>query len=124
DHAALIIEDYGDLMLENKVFDLWDGQSVAPIEELYCQCFDILFRFLKIAPSPKAVWCQRSFDYDRYLWELRFFQTKFLGDTMQVSLTAAEEAALSADIAQLSSFLAGYAKHFVHRDFHSRNVML
>src|SRR5690606_11920149 len=64
-HAALIIEDYGDTMLEGRVADLWNNGELAAIEQHYRQCFDVLRRFLRIKPSPKAVWCQRAFDHDR-----------------------------------------------------------
>lgn len=123
-HAALIIEDYGDLMLENTVFRLAEQQKTADIEHIYRECFAILARFLTITKDDEATWCHRAFDHERFTWELNFFVDKYLVGALGIQLSAAEKGQFAAEAEALSSFLAGYSHYFVHRDFHSRNVMV
>lgn len=73
DHAALIIEDYGNLMLENTVFSLAEESQGVEIANLYKSCFGILAKFLSIPQNPSSAWCTRAFDTERFEWELNFF---------------------------------------------------
>jgi len=123
DHAALVIEDYGDRMLEGQVFGLFTQGRIRDALPLYDDCFSIIGRFLAIPQDPAAVWCQRRFDADRYIWELNFFLAKYAGPVAGIKLTPGEREAFDRDVKRLSEFLARAAKYFVHRDFHSRNLM-
>lgn len=123
-HAALIIEDYGDLMLENTVFRLAEEQKTVEIKDLYHDCFAILAKFLTIEQDPTATWCQRAFDQERFAWELNFFVEKYLVAALGLNLSAVQRAQYAKEVETLSGFLASYSKYFVHRDFHSRNVMV
>jgi hypothetical protein len=124
EHAALVIEDYGDLMLENTVFHLAEKHQAVDIENIYKECFGILARFLKIPRDDSATWCQRAFDHERFTWELNFFVDKYLVAALDIRFTEAEKRRFAAEAETLSSFLAGHSGYFVHRDFHSRNVMV
>jgi len=124
DHAALIIEDYGDRMLEGQVFGYAALKDWDPVFKLYQGCMEILSRFLAIPQNPESVWCQRQFDEERFVWELNFFMHKYGVPVAGFELSAQEEGLLQKDIAALSAFLAARSRFFVHRDFHSRNVMV
>jgi aminoglycoside/choline kinase family phosphotransferase len=123
-HAALIIEDYGDQMLENIVFNLASEQNTSVIMKHYQGCFDILAHFLNVPQDKNATWCGRAFDRDRFEWELNFFADKYLKAALSIEFKGAQAEQYKKEVASLSSFLAGYSKYFVHRDFHSRNVMV
>ncbi len=123
-HAALIIEDYGDQMLENIVFGLAAEQNTSAITGHYKSCFDILAHFLNIPKDMKATWCSRAFDRERFEWELNFFADKYLKAALSVEFKGAVAEQFKKEVAALSSFLAGYSNYFVHRDFHSRNIMV
>ena len=124
DHAALIIEDYGDRMLEGQVFGYAALKDWNPVFKLYEGCAEVLSRFLAIPRNPESVWCQKQFDEERFVWELNFFMTKYGVPVAGFEFTETEEAEYQRDISALSKFLASNSKFFVHRDFHSRNVMV
>ena len=123
EHAALVIEDYGDVMLEGEIFKLAEAGEYAKVRALYKECSGIIARFLAIPPSPQAAWCKRSFDAERFTWELNFFLQKYAGPVAGVRLSAAEQAQWDDEVRLLSETLAANSRYFVHRDFHSRNVM-
>lgn len=124
DHAALIIEDYGDVMLESVIIEKVEQNDFATITNLYRSCFENLATFLAITPAAGEVWTKRSFDEERFIWELNFFVAKFLEPVTKIVLNSAERQQFSREISSLAKFLAARSKFFVHRDFHSRNVMV
>lgn len=122
DHGALIIDDYGDTMLESLVLN--SNCDVNLILPRYRDCFEALAQFLLIKPNPSAVWCRRIFDAERFSWELRFFCKKFLYDVLQFAFEKNDQESFDRDVKALSSYLCSLSEFFVHRDFHSRNVMV
>ncbi len=123
-HAALIIEDYGDQMLENIVFGLAAEQNSSTIMVHYKSCFDMLAHFLRVPQDKNATWCSRAFDKERFEWELNFFADKYLKAALSVEFNGAQAEQFKKEVGLLSSFLARYSNYFVHRDFHSRNIMV
>lgn len=124
DFAALIIEDYGDLMLETRALErLADGRR-DEVLGLYRQSFEILARFLEITERGDSKWSDRSFDAQRLDWELHFFQEHFLKNVLGWTLSPGEQKAFNAESLLIAESLASNSKFFVHRDFHSRNVMV
>lgn len=122
--AALVIEDYGDVMMETHALQaLQNGQRQDTLA-LYRQAFGILSAFLKIEKPGSSKWRERSFDAARFDWELHFFQEQFLSGVLGWTLTPAEQEAFDEESAKLANFLAKASHYFVHRDFHSRNVMV
>jgi aminoglycoside/choline kinase family phosphotransferase len=122
--AALIIEDYGDLMLESVIFGEVERENFTSVKKLYGECFKIVARFLSMPKAAEAPWCKRSFDEERFVWELRFFMQKYALPVAGIVLSGAEEKQFTQEISTLSKTLAANSKYFVHRDFHSRNVMV
>jgi len=123
-HAALIIEDYGDEMLEGRVFALAEANDYGRVRTLYSDATSIISRFLAIPRDDRAVWCKRSFDEERFAWELNFFVQKYAGPVAGIEFTPAERLAFADDVRHLSAELAQRPNYFVHRDFHSRNLMI
>ena len=123
DNAAIVIQDYGDVMLEGRVKDLASRGEWTTIRELYRRCSGIVAQFLKVQPDPNAVWCQRSFDEERYVWELNFFQKKYLQECAGILLSKDEQDSFGREVHALAKELAAQSHSFVHRDFHSRNIM-
>lgn len=119
-HAAIIIEDYGNVMLETAVLRAKD----AKIENLYQSCFLMIAKFLEIEQDTSAIWCQRSFDQARFEWELQFFKQKFLVNLLKISFSAEQDDKFARDVQSISHYLAQFSHYFTHRDFHSRNLMV
>ena len=124
DFAALIIEDYGDLMMETKALQSLEEGDRSSVLKLYRQSFDFLARFLQITEKGQSNWVDRSFDAARLDWELHFFQEQFLKGVLGWTLNPSEQKAFDQGAKLLSEQLASRSKYFVHRDFHSRNVMV
>jgi aminoglycoside/choline kinase family phosphotransferase len=122
DFAALIIEDYGDLMLEGLFKNL--GESDAELTSRYETAVRIIGKFLRIAPDSTQIWCQRKFDEERFVWELNFLREKYLEPIAGIEFNSANAKAFEEDSRSLSRYLANYSKYFVHRDYHSRNLMV
>lgn len=124
DYAALIIDDYGDTMLESVILELCSAHSKNEVLAWYDQCFDLIGKFLNIENDRRSVWTQRCFDKDKYSWELHFFISEFLEKAQQFNLTNKQLKIVESEIDQLSEYLSSFSHYFVHRDFHSRNVMV
>ena len=122
--AALIIEDYGDRMLETIAFDLLHQKQRSELVSLYEQALGIIAKMIRIPSATTEIWCSRGFDEERYQWELDFFRKKFVGPVARWEFTKAEEAAFQKDCRMISAELAMYSRYFTHRDFHSRNIMV
>lgn len=124
EHAAIIIEDYGDIMMETAAYNALSRSEEQELDKLYMTSFIILKKFLAIPKNSHAFWCQRKFDQSRLEWELHFFKSKFLENHLKLKLSKSEQSALEKDIETISIFLSSFPTYFVHRDFHSRNLMI
>ena len=124
DHAAILIEDYGDVMLESVVLAAHKGQKILETLPLFTKSLETVAKFLDIRPTPGNVWTNRKFDRERFEWELRFFVAKYLVPVAHYQLSSSEEHDFNNEIKAISAFLAQHSEYFVHRDFHSRNIMV
>jgi len=124
DFAALIIEDYGDVMMETFALEALEKGQRAEVLQLYQQAFSMLGHFLEITEAGQSHWRERSFDAARLDWELHFFKEQFLEAVLEWKFTESEAQAFSRDARALAEWLAERSHYFVHRDFHSRNIMI
>jgi aminoglycoside/choline kinase family phosphotransferase len=124
DFAALIIQDYGDVMLESEVTALAAAGKRQEILDIYGQSIEVLASLLKIPFKSEEVWCQRKFDAERYVWEMKFFLANYINLVAPDLMSAKDIDTFLEETDRLAAFLDGFSKWFVHRDFHSRNVMI
>ena len=124
EHGEILIEDCKDTSFEQAIRKYSNTLDSKNIEELYLKAFAVIAKMLKIRGSTHDFWCKRSFDKDKLSWELSFFVAKYLEDYLSLTLKDTEKCQLLEDIQNLSGFLASRPQFFVHRDFHSRNLML
>lgn len=124
DHAALIIQDYGDIQLEDRVRALVTAGDTNEIHRLYIESLGIIGRFARIQPETGDVWCTRAFDAERFDWELAFFRKNYLEPAARIELSESEARQFETESRALATFLGGYSHYFVHRDYHSRNLMV
>ncbi len=126
-YAAIIIEDYGDEMLEGKIHDLISQHQWEEVVNEYEKAFQIILQFLQIAKPQSGeipVWCQRGFDEEKYIWELNFFASEFLEPVIGWYFSPEEKNHFQTEVEKLAKVLAKRSQYFVHRDFHSRNLMI
>ncbi|SME90880.1 aminoglycoside phosphotransferase family protein [Pseudobacteriovorax antillogorgiicola] len=124
DFAAIIIEDYGDIMMESVAQQALSEGSSDEVLELYRSSFYILKKFLKISGEPNAPWCKRKFDSERFQWELNFFRKEFLEPVAGIHLNHEDLKIFEEESMRLSDHISSSSDYFVHRDFHSRNIMV
>lgn len=123
DYAALIIEDYGNIMFETTIKDHLSHKNFAAIEEQYKEAISITCQFLNINKDKDQVWQKRAFDFDRFVWEMNFFLRNFFELVINKKLSTNEFQLFQEESLRLSQYLCEQSKWFVHRDFHSRNIM-
>ena len=124
DYAALIIEDYGDTMMETIALDYIQNQKYSDLDNLYEKTFGIISQMCQFQEKPDEPWCQRAFDKGRYVWELNFFIQNFVEPVCRTELSSDQFQKFRSDVDNLGEYLGSMAKYFVHRDFHSRNIMI
>lgn len=124
DYAAIIIEDYGDLMLESYAIKYQNEILSSIVSDRYEIALKIYCKFLKIPKNENEVWCKRAFDFDRLKWELNFFKEKYLNTILGLNFSKSENKQFNDDIITLSNYLSELPQYFVHRDYHSRNLMV
>lgn len=123
EYAALIIEDYGDVMFESRALELAKAPQRHALMDLYRQSFPLITHLLTIKASPKAVWCQRAFDEERFVWEMNFLVKNYVEPVANIQFSKSQQKSFDKDIKALGGYLASFSRWFVHRDFHSRNMM-
>ena len=122
EYAAIVIEDYGNTMLETAILRDLDRRNL--VDAYYQQAIGIIGDFLTIPYQPDQAWTSRAFDEERFVWEMNFFYKHFLQQVSNIELDRAELQLFHKDCQSLAAYLAGYSNYFVHRDYHSRNLMI
>lgn len=118
--GSLIIKDFGNITLEDKVFALKDNEK--EIFSLYQKAAKIISQFFKIRQKSEALWCKRSFDNELFRTELDFFRIQCLHKFKEFH-NPRDSFLFNHEIESLCHYLSQLPQHFVHRDFHSRNLM-
>lgn len=111
---ALVIEDCGDVMLTDRYRQ----------RQLFERCFAIAGKFLKLRPDNSHVCWQRRFSSEAYQAEFNFFRRMFIDKALGIKLAEATKKQFVEDCAKLSDYLEQFSSFFVHKDFHSRNLMV
>jgi aminoglycoside/choline kinase family phosphotransferase len=117
--GVILLEHLGVDSLEKKVFAAKNSEE---IKDLYRPIFPLLGNLLQLPPHP--TYSQRAFDEALLSRELRFFKVHFLEGTLGLTLSLDEEAIFLQETTSIAAFLAKESRFFVHRDLHSRNLLI
>jgi N-acetylmuramate 1-kinase len=125
DQAAglLYLEDFGDLTLS----DACAKARTADLELRYKQAIDVLVGMQSKATSPADPQClafHRTFDVPLLMWEFDHFLEYGIAARQGRPMEHGDEAAIRGECRKISEFLASQPRVFVHRDYHSRNLMV
>lgn len=107
-----LLEDFGDELLLNVLSE----HNASAIYQAAIQSL------LQIQTCPTTL--LPCFDQNFMQGELSLFRQWFLGAYLQLSLSPSEEALLAHTFNWLTAEIAKQPSVFVHRDYHSRNLML
>ena len=109
----LVLSDFGD---ETFLAAL----DTHPAHDLYLQAIQTLLGIQRVMPGDVVP----PYDRERLLRELQLFENWYLVRHLGVTLTDAERAALDVLFARLLDNIAAQPTVLVHRDYHSRNLMV
>ena len=125
DQAAglLYLEDFGDLTLS----EACRGASAADVEARYTQAVDALAHMQSTATSPADLKClafHRSFDMPLLMWEFDHFLEYGIVARQGKPMCADDHLPIRGEFEKIAESLAGQPRVFVHRDYHSRNLIV
>jgi aminoglycoside/choline kinase family phosphotransferase len=121
--GLLYLEDFGDLTLSEACADA----RTTDLELRYKQAIDVLVGMQCKATSPADPQClafHRSFDVPLLMWEFDHFLEYGIAARQGRAIDGGDEAAIREEFHKISELLAGQPRVFVHRDYHSRNLMI
>jgi aminoglycoside/choline kinase family phosphotransferase len=117
----MCLEDFGDSLLWPELEQARLAADYPGARHLYQRCFDELLLIQQAdaqqPPLPR-------YDAALLLREMRLFSEWFCGGLLQCELSAAESQLVEAAFAVLCENALQQTQVFVHRDYHSRNLML
>ena len=122
--AGLVyLEDFGDLTLS----DACRESTAADIESRYKQAISMLVQIQSKGTSPADPNClafHRSFDVSLLMWEFDHFLEYGIVARRGAPISEDDRAAMREEFRKISEQLAGQPRVFVHRDYHSRNLLV
>lgn len=110
-----ILEDFGDTLLLNSL-------QPQTADKLYTSAMNNLIT-LQCCPTSDTTQLP-TFDKQFILYELNVFKEWFLHAYLKLQLTAREDILIRDTFDWLSNEVAQQPQVFIHRDYHSRNLML
>jgi hypothetical protein len=125
DQAAglLYLEDFGDVTLAEAV----NAADAATLESRYKQAINVLVQMQVKATTPADPSClafHRSFDVPLLMWEFDHFLEYGVVARQGKPMCADDWMPIRREFEQIADLLAGQPRVFVHRDYHSRNLMV
>lgn len=121
--AAMLIEDVGDLRLQDWLNKRADSEAI----DAYRHALELVVRIqdaTEHALQTGSICSHLAFDEGKLRWELGFFFANYFNKYLQVKLDPATANAVQRDFKSLCSELADRPRVLVHRDYHARNLMM
>jgi N-acetylmuramate 1-kinase len=121
--GLLYLEDFGDLTLS----DACREASVIELDTRYTQAVDVLAAMQVKATSHHDSNClafHRSFDVPLFMWEFDHFLEYGIVARQGKPMCADDYLPIRAEFEKIAESLASQPRVFVHRDYHSRNLMV
>ena len=113
--GLLLLEDFGDILLSQRL-------SAASATQLYHACFEPLLKIQAIKVIDN--WSLPCFDQTLFLTELTNFTEWFLVKFLRVEQDVALQTCLAETFGLLQEEIRAHPQVCVHRDYHSRNLMI
>lgn len=116
EQGFLLIEDFGDQLLQQKLED-----SPSAATALYGEA---LMQLLALQQSPDQSALIPRYDRQALGREMHLFTQWFTGELLNYSLSTDEQQLIASTFQQLEDSALEQPQVLVHRDFHSRNLLL
>ena len=121
--GILVLQDLGDSTLQAHL----GGAEPEVRDRLYHRAVDHLITIQargQVLANTRFLPYTLAFDVDKLTWEMDFFLKHFLENYRGLTLHASVRDVLTHELAALVSGLADLPRVLVHRDYHSRNLMV
>ena len=121
--GLLYLEDFGDLTLSEACREA----SAADLDARYTQAVDALVHMQVKATSsadPNCLAFHRSFDVPLLMWEFDHFLEYGIEARQGTPMKDEGRREIRGAFGKIAELLAGEPRVFVHRDYHSRNLMV
>ncbi len=118
DEGVLIMEDLGSLHLADCFTD-----GISPLDH-YRAALDQLVVFQSSRFPPESVIARRGYGFDLWLWEFEHFVEYGIEARQGIEPSSYPRTELMSSFADLSRMIAECPRVPVHRDFHSRNLLI
>lgn len=113
EQGFLLLSDFGDQLLLNLLND-------NTVNQYYLDSMNILLQMQNSISEPKLP----AFDKAFMVHEMNLCSEWFLNQYLKLELTAAEHGLIDKTVVLLAQEVAQQPLTFIHRDYHSRNLML
>jgi len=121
ERGLILLEDLGDVSLMAAIH----GRPEGEVEALYGKAVDTLLKLQRDTPvDPGCVAAHRTFDAELLGWECDHFVEYGLEARRGAPLAAAPRKTLAEGFGRLARGIAALPAVLVHRDYHSRNLMV
>ena len=126
-HGLVLVEDFGDLTLQNHLLDTRGSMRNREAIVLYRQACDLIVLLQQkgaAALKPDDFAATSVLDRDRFLFEFDHFHRHFILGHRKMVPAPAEEEMLRAFYADLAEECDRLPRVYCHRDFQARNLMV
>lgn len=121
--ALILIEDVGDTRLQD-----WLGnRSAEEVSAAITRALELIIKIQETTAEAirNGTICSRlAFDEMKLKWELGFFFANYVNRYLGLKLDAALAIGIQEDFKSLCSELSARPRVLVHRDYHTRNLMM
>lgn len=121
--GLVLLEDLGDLTLERK---FWEAQNQDQSLEFYKMAIDELIKIHHKATADQrpCTAFELKFDTEKFMWEMNYGRENLLEGILEYKFKKGEDKELQNIFLDICSRLDREPKKIVHRDYHSRNLMI
>jgi N-acetylmuramate 1-kinase len=114
--GLLHLEDCGDETLSDRLLS-----TPHELEKLYSKAIAELVELQTRAHNAPFT---RRFDVEKLMWEMEFMLTHYIEGLLKTPLSPKQRNNWTQELLPLCQLLSEQPLYFVHRDFHSRNLMV
>jgi aminoglycoside/choline kinase family phosphotransferase len=115
EQGFMLLEDFGDVLLRPKL-------DAGSVDTLYTRAMQTLVHLLACDDVPG--YALPPYDRQRLMDEMALLRDWFAARYLELTLDGAQQAVLADAFARIADAVAAQPQVFVHRDYHSRNLML
>ncbi|MCY4355915.1 MAG: phosphotransferase [Gammaproteobacteria bacterium] len=120
EQGFMLLEDFGDRLLFNALREMQQVSDIEGVDRLYIAAIDVLVNFQSKADKQAL----GPYDRQQLNMEMAFFEEWFCNALLGMELKAPEHFLITEALVFLEDAALAQPTVVVHRDYHSRNIIL